>query len=467
MPKVCSERVAGPRVTAPLVLYCDPWHGHVNVPDEKPETTHCSCVQTAVSALKLLSAVRATRKLPEPVCTSAALPTFASADALTFSMRIDPPEAVAFIVGSAGTFVPPPPGFVGLPFPPPQPSMSEVIVTSDTACAQNSRRVGLSFSMAGRHCNPRTGLRGPASARQAVSDIVDSAMWRRFLAIALAVPLLTADADVLSAAQRQRPLPVSISPSVIRPGDVILVEIDGTGDGTFTASLFARPVPLEYDDASRRWRALVGVDLDTKPGTYRLRIVGPPGSATTAERVVRITARQFRSRYLRVAPEFVDPPEAVIAQIRHDAKQLDAVYARRTPRQWSGAFVRPVDGPASSNFGTRSYYNGERRSPHAGVDFSAPSGTPVRASNAGTVALAAALYFTGNTVVIDHGARVFSIFAHLSEINVAEGETVRPETIVGLVGATGRVTAPHLHWSVRLDGARVDPLALMETTKRW
>jgi murein DD-endopeptidase MepM/ murein hydrolase activator NlpD len=246
----------------------------------------------------------------------------------------------------------------------------------------------------------------------------------------------------------------------------VLVEIAGTRNEHITAALFDRTLSLEYDDTSRRWRALAGVDLETKPGPYRLRIVRPSGGSTT-ERVLRITPRRFRSRYLRVAPEFVDPPEAVIEQIARDARQLQAVYARRTPRHWSGAFARPVEGPASSNFGTRSYYNGERRAPHAGVDFSAQSGTPVRASNAGTVALAAPLYFTGNTVVIDHGAGLFSIFAHLSEINVAEGETVRPDTIVGLVGATGRVTAPHLHWSVRLDGARVDPLSLMETSKRW
>jgi murein DD-endopeptidase MepM/ murein hydrolase activator NlpD len=289
-------------------------------------------------------------------------------------------------------------------------------------------------------------------------------MWCRLLAIAVAVPLLSGDAP--RAVSQPRPLAVSFAPSIIRPGDVALVEISGARADVFTASVFGRTLSFEYDDVSGRWRTLLAIDLETKPGTYRLRVVRPADAAAT-ERTLRITSRPFRVRHLRVAPEFVDPPEAVIDQITRDAERMAEVYTRRTPRQWSGAFVQPVDGPASSNFGTRSYYNGERRSPHAGVDFAAKTGTPVRASNAGTIALAAPLYFTGNTVVIDHGASLFSIFAHLSEIGVAEGEAVRPDTIVGLVGATGRVTAAHLHWSVRLDGARVDPLSLIETSKRW
>ena len=291
-------------------------------------------------------------------------------------------------------------------------------------------------------------------------------MWCcRIAAIAVTLALMTSQMAG-ARSQQQRPLAVSFAPSVIRPGDVAFVEVAAPSDETFTATIFGRSLPFEYDVTARRWRALLGVDLDTKPGVYRLRINRPSGAAESV-RSLQITARQFRVRHLRVSPEFVDPPETAVEQIRRDAERLAAIYARRTPRQWSSAFVRPVDGPASSNFGTRSYYNGERRSPHAGVDFAAETGTPVRASNAGTIAHAGAMYFTGNTVVIDHGASLFSVFAHLSEINTTEGAGVAPDTIIGLVGATGRVTAAHLHWSVRLDGARVDPISLMETSKLW
>ena len=116
---------------------------------------------------------------------------------------------------------------------------------------------------------------------------------------------------------------------------------------------------------------------------------------------------------------------------------------------------------ANSAFGTRSIYNGQPRSAHGGADFPSPAGTPIHAPNAGRVVLAANLYYTGNTVVIDHGLGLYSLFAHLSRIDVAEGASVDRGFVVGLVGATGRVTGPHLHWTVRAGGARVDPMAVI------
>jgi len=128
---------------------------------------------------------------------------------------------------------------------------------------------------------------------------------------------------------------------------------------------------------------------------------------------------------------------------------------------WSGPFVRPVPDAANSAFGTRSVFNGEPRSPHSGADFSSQPGTPVKSPNAGRVVLAGDLYFTGNTVVIDHGAGLLSLFAHLRAITVRESDSVTAGTVIGEVGATGRVTGPHLHWTVRLNGARVDPMSLL------
>ena len=118
--------------------------------------------------------------------------------------------------------------------------------------------------------------------------------------------------------------------------------------------------------------------------------------------------------------------------------------------------------PANSAFGARSIFNGQPRSPHGGADFLSAAGTPVKAPNAGRVALARDLYFTGNTVVIDHGLGLFSLFAHLSAIDVQAGAAVGTGDVVGRVGATGRVSGPHLHWTVRAGGARVDPLSLLE-----
>src|SRR5690606_30907835 len=130
-------------------------------------------------------------------------------------------------------------------------------------------------------------------------------------------------------------------------------------------------------------------------------------------------------------------------------------------RAWHGSVALPVAGRPSSNFGLRSVYNGQPRSPHGGVDFSSPTGTPVRAPAGGRVALAEDLYFTGQTVILDHGLGLFSVLAHLSAMQVEQGSLVDGGTVVGRVGATGRVTGPHLHWGIRLHGARVDPISLI------
>jgi len=122
--------------------------------------------------------------------------------------------------------------------------------------------------------------------------------------------------------------------------------------------------------------------------------------------------------------------------------------------------------PANSAFGTRSVFNGQPRSAHGGADFLSPAGTPIHAPNAGRIVLARDLYFSGNTVVIDHGLGLFSMLAHLSAIDVHEGDGVTADQRIGLVGATGRVTGPHLHWAVRAGGARVDPLSLLAVLGR-
>ena len=132
-----------------------------------------------------------------------------------------------------------------------------------------------------------------------------------------------------------------------------------------------------------------------------------------------------------------------------------------TDRLWSAPFVRPVREPANSRFGTRSVFNGEVRRPHGGADFLSPAGTLVHAPNAGRVAAARDLFFTGNTVIIDHGMGVVSLLAHLSAMNVREGDVIEAGQVIGRVGATGRVTGPHLHWGVTVTGARVDPLSVL------
>jgi murein DD-endopeptidase MepM/ murein hydrolase activator NlpD len=175
-----------------------------------------------------------------------------------------------------------------------------------------------------------------------------------------------------------------------------------------------------------------------------------------------VAPKEFPTRRLRVSPDFVNPSAPQQAKIREDSAFLRTVYAAPEPtRLWSSSFVRPVPGEANGRFGSRSVFNGEPRSPHGGADLLSPAGTPVKSPNAGRIVCARDLFFTGNTVIVDHGMGVFSLLAHLLRIDVEEGDTVAVGQIVGMVGATGRVTGPHLHWATSVSGARVDPLSFL------
>jgi len=177
---------------------------------------------------------------------------------------------------------------------------------------------------------------------------------------------------------------------------------------------------------------------------------------------LRIASRTFRTRRLTVNEAFVTPPPSEQARIEREAALLAGVWnAPAAQRLWTGPFVRPVPQEANSAFGTRSIFNGKPRNAHGGADFLSPAGTPIQAPNAGRVAVARNLYYSGNTVIIDHGLGLFSMLAHLSAIDVHEGDRVAAGELLGRVGATGRVTGPHLHWAVRAGSARIDPLSLL------
>ena len=221
---------------------------------------------------------------------------------------------------------------------------------------------------------------------------------------------------------------------------------------------FGHPVAVfKVDDHS--WTALVGIDLAVKAGSYDVSIAADGFHATEQ---LRVLPHRFATRTLTVDAGFVNPTPEMLLRIGQEATELKALWTASAPdRLWSGPFVRPVPGEANSRFGTRSVFNGEPRAPHGGADFLSPAGTPVLAPNAGRVVLSRTLYFTGNTLVIDHGLGVFSMLAHLSVVDVKDGDVVTAGQVVGLVGATGRVTGPHLHWAIRINDARVDPLSVL------
>ena len=294
----------------------------------------------------------------------------------------------------------------------------------------------------------------------------------RIAATALATTLIAAhglppEGGSHALAQALPVIQTVLSAETAGPGDVVRLDVICNCDATdSSATVFGRTVHLAR--TGDRWQGLIGIDLDVRPGTYPITIViTPAGSGAIAPaRKLRVIDKKYPVRRLRVAPAFVDPPASEIARIQEEAAALQTIFdAAGSPRQWEGAFQAPVTDPPNSTFGARSIYNGQARSPHSGTDFSARAGTPITAPASGTVTLARPLYFTGNTLVIDHGLGLYSLLAHLQEIDVKEGDRIARGDVVGLVGGTGRVTAPHLHWSVRLNNARVDPLALLAVTK--
>ena len=252
----------------------------------------------------------------------------------------------------------------------------------------------------------------------------------------------------------------------IQPGEAVVIEVRPSAPPVAVhATVFGHGVRFFQDSPPDGvWRGLVGIDLETEPGDYLLAVRASTAGGHTVHTTYTLSVepKEFPTRHLKVSPSFVNPPPDVIDRIQTEARDTAALFQTASAdRRWRGGFAAPVSGESTSSFGRRSVYNGEPRSPHSGTDFRAGDGTPVGAPNAGRVALTGDLYFSGNVVIIDHGWGLYSYFAHLSAIDVVEGERVIRGPVVGRVGSTGRVTGPHLHWTVRLNDARVDPLSLM------
>src|SRR5688572_18080679 len=212
------------------------------------------------------------------------------------------------------------------------------------------------------------------------------------------------------------------------------------------------------------WTTIVGIDLDAKPGEHNAQVmlVMQDGRVDSREATIRIVEKKYPTTELQVEEKFVQLSAANQARASRESKEIDTIFSSITNEMlWRGAFTVPIPGRSGANFGHRRVFNGEPRAPHAGADLRASTGTPIRATNAGRVVLAKNLFFTGNTVILDHGLGIYSLYAHLSRIDAKTGVTVKNGQVVGLAGATGRVTGPHLHWGVRVQGARVDPFTLV------
>jgi murein DD-endopeptidase MepM/ murein hydrolase activator NlpD len=212
--------------------------------------------------------------------------------------------------------------------------------------------------------------------------------------------------------------------------------------------------------------ALIGIDLEQAPGPMVVRAdaVDQSGRPIGAQATIRVLDAQYPVQRLTVPPGFVELDGATLERVNQEKALLDRLWeTRASERFWDGRFRIPLDGAGRPyGFGLRRIINGEPRAPHTGADFSAPAGTPVLAANGGLVALVAEHFFAGRSVVLDHGLGLYTMYFHLRESLVQPGQRVAKGQPIALVGSTGRATGPHLHWGARLDGARIDPLELLQ-----
>jgi murein DD-endopeptidase MepM/ murein hydrolase activator NlpD len=256
---------------------------------------------------------------------------------------------------------------------------------------------------------------------------------------------------------------VTLTPTLVEVGSPELIRVAAGNADAVDGEWQGRKLEFFRNHDGRDRFALAGVDVESQTGPSTLKIAAHvKGDARDLSRTVEVHAAHYRTGALSVAPKFVEPDPEALKRIDAESQLKAKVFAESVHEPlWHGSFHAPVAAQATDSFGTRRMFNGKLASIHKGADFRAAMGTPVRASNSGVVVLARPLYFEGNCVIIDHGMGLFTLSMHFSRIDVHEGQHVEAGDRLGLSGATGRVTGPHLHWAVRWQGAYLDPVKLL------
>jgi murein DD-endopeptidase MepM/ murein hydrolase activator NlpD len=254
---------------------------------------------------------------------------------------------------------------------------------------------------------------------------------------------------------------------MVAPGSPVLIHVDAASDAPsdvrIEAEWLGRKVEFFPGRGGHGWYALAGVDVEAPTGPSTLRIVVHAATGNRdLSRTIEIHPAHYRTGSLTVPPKFVEPGPDELKRIEEESRLKARVFAASLPQPlWSASFRAPVTALPTDSFGTRRIFNGKLASIHKGMDFKAAAGTPVRAGNGGLIVLARPFYYEGNCVIVDHGLGLFTLYMHLSRIDVQEGQRVATGDLLGLSGATGRVTGPHLHWAVRWQGAYLDPAKLL------
>jgi murein DD-endopeptidase MepM/ murein hydrolase activator NlpD len=298
----------------------------------------------------------------------------------------------------------------------------------------------------------------------------------RFFRLWIGLPALFLCAAVTACPPAARSAPaepaprVSLSSGEVETGGTLLVEVDCRRLPTLSQdvrislynqdiSIFPHPVK-----GHAVYAGLLGIPLTAPPGKTALAIEwGPAGHRRVQNLAFKVRPGVYGEETLTVDPRHVRPSPKELERIRREQEELKQIYASGSrSRLWQGRFQIPVPGEMSGPFGTRRLFNGELQSHHTGVDFRAQTGDSVHAAGSGLIRLTKDLFYSGNAVIIDHGAGVFTSYSHLSRIDVKVGQRIEKGQAVGLAGATGRATGPHLHWAVKVNSVNVNPLIFIK-----
>jgi murein DD-endopeptidase MepM/ murein hydrolase activator NlpD len=272
------------------------------------------------------------------------------------------------------------------------------------------------------------------------------------LGLIVGVPAFAASDGMLS---------IAVSTRTPALGDPVVVEVAANGAVDNLVLRWKSAAWPMREIIPGRYEGLIGVDLDDPVGPGVVAAEGLLGGARVrAEVEVTISPRKFAVQEMTLPKGMAEFDNATLVRIGAEAAELSRRFSRVTPPRWRTPFLPPVEEYRPANFGARRVINGHPRMPHSAVDITLPTGTPVRAIADGQVAFVAEQFFGGRSVVIDHGGGVFSVYYHLKEFSVAEGQEISRGDRIGSVGATGRATGPHLHFGVRVPGGRVDPTRL-------
>jgi murein DD-endopeptidase MepM/ murein hydrolase activator NlpD len=247
----------------------------------------------------------------------------------------------------------------------------------------------------------------------------------------------------------------------VRPGDALLVKVDGVR--TPPASTVAGR-PLRFFPSTGGFQAVAALPVQLPPGPLEVEVrlgeatatVASPGTVLAAR--AEVLAPDFPEVSLRVAPRFVSPSPAQKRRMAADQAAFDAAFGQPSgPPAFQAGFVPPREDEVTAPFGQKRVFNGKTQGQHHGTDVAGAVGDPVLASNDGRVVLARDCYASGRSLVVSHGANLFTVYFHLSRMEVKPGDVVRRGQPIGRVGKTGRVTGPHLHFGVKVGDLYVDP----------